>query len=98
MTFEKDYCVYIMSTTSNAILYVGITNNLIRRVQEHRDKAVSGFTSDYNVSKLVYYEQTSDVRSAIEREKQIKRWARHKKKYLVETMNPGWRDLIENFY
>ncbi len=74
-------------------LYVGMTNDLERRVVEHKSKEVPGFTKKYNVTKLVYVETTSDVSAAIERERQIKSWRRSKKIALVEEMNPGWRDL-----
>ena len=90
------YYVYIMSNWSR-VLYVGVTNNLARRVLEHRTKIVAGFTSRYNVTQLVYYEATEDVRTAIEREKQIKGWLRQKKISLIESMNPDWRDLSLEF-
>jgi len=74
-------------------MYVGVTNNLERRLYEHKNKLVDGFTKKYNVNKLVYYDNTTDVKSAIEREKQIKGWVRKRKNELVETMNPNWNDL-----
>ena len=79
-------------------LYVGVTNDLTRRVYEHRHKLVSGFTSRYNASRLVYYEDTNDIESAIVREKQIKGWLRKKKAALVESLNPYWADLAEEWY
>ncbi len=78
-------------------LYVGVTNNLIRRVQEHREHRADGFTAKYNVTRLVYFEETTDPRSAIEREKQIKGWLRSRKVDLIESTNPGWLDLFEGF-
>ena len=88
------YFVYIMSNQSNTVLYTGVTNDLVRRIYEHKNSADPGsFTSKYQVCKLVYYEETTDVRSAIEREKQIKSWKRAKKVQLVETMNHAWKDL-----
>ncbi len=84
--------MYLMSNYSGT-LYVGMTNDLERRMAEHKSKEVPGFTKKYNVTKLVYVETTSDVSAAIERERQIKSWRRSKKIALVEAMNPGWRDL-----
>lgn len=89
-----EYYVYIMSSTSNYTIYTGVTNNLVRRVYEHRTGAdPDGFTTKYAVKKLVYYESTHDVLSAIEREKQIKPWSRKKKNTLIAGINPAWRDL-----
>jgi putative endonuclease len=82
-----------MTNRSVTTLYTGVTNNLERRVYEHRHKLVDGFTKKYSVTRLVYYETTNDVQSAIEREKQIKGWLRQRKVALVESVNPGWRDL-----
>ena len=90
------YYVYILSNSHNSVIYTGVTNDLIKRVYEHKkhlDK--SSFTARYNVEKLVYYESTSDIESAIEREKQIKGWNRKRKNQLVESMNPEWKDLYE---
>ena len=92
----KQYYVYIMTNKSNT-LYTGVTNDLIRRVYEHKNHLVKGFTDKYNITKLVYYEATNDVRSAIEREKQIKGWLRIKKINLIESMNPEWKDLSEDW-
>ena len=78
-------------------MYVGMTNNLQRRIYEHKEKSVKGFTEKYNVNKLVYFEQTSDVEAALNREKEIKKWRRGKKNSLVENVNPEWKDLSENF-
>ena len=89
-----EYYVYIMSSTSNYTIYTGVTNDLVRRVYEHRTGAdPDGFTTKYAVKKLVYYESTHDVLSAIEREKQIKSWSRKKKNTLIAGINPAWRDL-----
>jgi putative endonuclease len=79
-------------------LYTGVTSNLERRVYEHKHKLVDGFTKKYNLTRLVYYEITDDVRSAIAREKQIKGWLRRKKIVLIESMNPQWRDLSDGWY
>ena len=90
------YYVYILANSTNTVLYTGITNNLIRRVYEHRENAdPNGFTAKYGVHKLVYFEETSDVRAALEREKQIKGWNRARKNKLVEKKNPSWQDLWE---
>jgi putative endonuclease len=88
----KHYYVYIMTNRSRS-LYTGVTNNLVRRVYEHQHKLVEGFTKKYNITILVYYEETSDVRAALAREKQIKGWLRAKKMALIESMNPNWDDL-----
>jgi putative endonuclease len=92
-----DYYVYIVTNRSHT-LYTGVTNDLPRRVYEHKQKLVEGFTQKYNISQLVYYETTSEVRSAIAREKQIKGWLRSKKIALIESMNPKWEDLSEGWY
>ena len=91
------YYVYILTNRSKT-LYTGVTNNLERRVYEHKQKLVEGFTKKYNLTKLVYYEATNDVRSAISREKQIQGWIRSKKIDLIELLNPDWRDLSEEWY
>ena len=88
------YYVYILSNKNNNVLYTGITKDLIRRVYEHRNHLDKGsFTAKYNVTKLVHYEETTDVRAAIEREKQIKSWSRMKKFLLVQEHNPGFQDI-----
>ena len=74
-------------------MYVGVTNNLERRIYEHKNKLIKGFTNKYNVGKLVHFEETQDIRAAIDREKEIKRWRREKKNQLVNLMNPKWNDL-----
>ncbi|MDP3281494.1 MAG: GIY-YIG nuclease family protein [Nitrosomonas sp.] len=90
---EKTYYVYLLTNWNNQVMYVGVTNNLERRIYEHRNKLVDGFTKKYNVEKLVYFETASDVLAAIEREKQIRKWRREKKNQLVVGMNPEWKDL-----
>ena len=92
-----NYYVYILSNVTNTTIYVGITNDLFRRMYEHRHKLDSGsFTAKYDIDKLVYYEYTCDVRSASEREKQIKGWTRARKNKLVESRNPRWEDLYDS--
>ena len=90
---SKQYYVYIMTNKRNTVLYVGVTNDLVRRVYEHREKLADGFTKRYNIVKLVYYEVSEDVENAILREKQIKAGSRQKKVQLVNSINKGWRDL-----
>ncbi len=92
---ENEYYVYILTNWNNKVMYVGITNNLARRVYEHKHKMVNGFTKKYNLNKLVYYERTSDVFAAISREKEIKKWRREKKDRLVIALNPEWKDLSD---
>ena len=90
---EKLYCVYIMTNKTNAVFYTGITSNLNKRIYEHKENLVEGFTKKYNVHKLVYYEVFNDVEGAILREKQIKAGSRNKKIKLINSMNPNWKDL-----
>ncbi len=94
---EKTYYVYLLTNWNNKVMYVGITNDLVRRIYEHKEKFVKGFTEKYNVTKLVYYEQTPDISEALNREKEIKKWRREKKNRLVISTNPQWRDLSEDF-
>ena len=94
---KKQYCVYIMTNAHNTVLYTGVTNDLIRRVSEHKSGSGSKFTGKYNVTKLVYYECGDDVNTAIFREKQIKAGSRKKKVDLINGMNPKWKDLSEEF-
>ena len=94
---SKEYYVYIMTNKSRT-LYTGVTNNLMRRVYEHKNKLIPGFTSNYNIQFLVYYEAGSDIHAAIAREKQIKGWLRAKKIALIDSMNPEWKDLTEEWY
>ena len=92
-----DYYVYILTNKHNTVLYTGVTNDLVRRVYEHKNHLdKKSFTSRYNVEKLVFYEQTNNVESAIQREKQIKSWNRNRKIKLLEEMNPQWEDLYES--
>ena len=91
------YYVYILTNWKGNVMYIGVTSNLERRLYEHRHELIEGFTKRYHVHKLVYYEQTGDVKAAIEREKQLKHWTRAKKNALVETMNPIWKDLSEDW-
>jgi putative endonuclease len=90
---EKQYCVYIMTTKNNTTLYTGVTNDLIRRVLEHKNHLIYGFSRRYNTERLTYYEATEDVNSAIAKEKQIKGWLRKKKIALIEAMNLEWEDM-----
>ena len=91
------FYVYILSNINNRVIYTGVTNDLIRRVYEHKQHLDKGsFTDQYNVEKLVYYEETSSSRVAIEREKQIKSWNRNRKNKLIESKNPNWQDLYES--
>jgi putative endonuclease len=94
---SKEYYVYIMTNKSRT-LYTGVTNDLMRRVYEHKNKLVPGFTRRYNINCLVYYESTSSVYAALEREKQIKGWVRAKKITLIKSMNPEWKDLSEEWF
>ena len=93
----NEYDVYIM-TNSTRRLYTGVTSDLQRRVHEHKSKLIPGFTKKYNLTWLVHYETTNDVKAAISREKQIKGWVRSKKLALVESMNPEWKDLSVEWY
>jgi putative endonuclease len=93
----KTYYVYIMASKQNGTLYIGVTNDLERRLYEHKNNLVKGFTSRYNVHQLVYYEDVNDIQSALQREKQLKRWTRKWKLELIETVNPEWRDLGDDF-
>ena len=89
----KAYFVYILSSQRNGTLYIGVTSDLLKRIWEHKNKKVDGFTKKYNVDKLVYFEQTENVMSALEREKQLKKWNRSWKIKLIENKNPKWQDL-----
>ena len=90
---KMEYYVYILANKRNGTLYIGVTNDLIKRVFEHKEKLVEGFSKKYDLSLLVYFESTSDVNSAIQREKQIKSWNRAWKLRLIEKENPNWNDL-----
>ncbi|MCK4362589.1 MAG: GIY-YIG nuclease family protein [Dehalococcoidia bacterium] len=92
---NRQYYVYIMTNKSNTVLYTGVTNNLIRRVYEHKEKLVDGFARKYKITKLVYYEVFEDIENAIFGEKQIKGGSRQKKIDLINSINKGWRELYE---
>ena len=93
----NEYYVYILSNFTNTTLYVGVTNDLKRRLFEHKNKMLLGFTEKYNVDKLVYFEKTSDVKSAIQREKNLKKWKRSWKNELIKKFNPKFKDLSEEW-
>lgn len=93
----NQYYVYIMTNKSKT-LYIGVTNSLKYRVYQHKRKLVPGFTAKYKIDKLVYYETTGDINSAIAREKQLKGWLRSKKIILIQSMNPEWLDLSEDWF
>jgi len=93
----ENYYVYIMTNKSRT-LYIGVTNDLIRRVYEHKNHLIEGFTKKYQITKLVYYEETNDIQEAISREKQLKGWLRKKKIDLIESINPDWQDLSDGWY
>lgn len=93
----KEYYVYILSNSTNSTLYVGMTNDLCRRLYEHKNKLISGFTKKYNIHKLVYFEKTTDVKAAIQREKRLKKWNREWKFELIKTNNPNLNDLSEEW-
>lgn len=87
------YYIYFMTNKYNTVLYVGVTNNLQQRVVQHKNR-ISNFTTRYNVTKVIYWEEFSDIRNAIAREKQIKSWSRERKERLINEINPEWRDLM----
>ena len=89
----KDYYVYILTTTNDTVLYIGVTNDLRRRVYEHKLKVADGFTKKYQIHKLVYCENCHEVEDAIAREKQLKNWSRKKKIALIESVNPKWEEI-----
>ena len=91
----KNYFIYILASKRNGTLYIGVTNDLIRRIYEHKNDFIEGFTKKYQVHRLVYYEQTESIETAINREKQLKKWRREWKINLIENMNPTWEDLYE---
>lgn len=88
--------IYILTNQSNSILYIGVTNNLARRIYEHREELVDGFSKDYHLHKLVYYEQFTMITQAIAREKQLKKWNRDWKVHLISKTNPTWKDLYSD--
>ncbi len=91
----KTYYVYIMASKRNGTLYIGVTNDIVRRVYEHKNNLINGFTSKYGVHRLVYYEQFEEIELAIQREKRLKKWNRKWKLELIEKENPDWKDLYE---
>jgi len=93
---SKNYYVYILASKRNGTLYIGVTSNLIKRIYEHKNNLVEGFTKKYFVHDLVYYEETTDINSAIEREKRLKKWNRQWKIELIEKSNPNWEDLYDD--
>jgi len=93
----KSYYVYILSNASRTVLYIGVTNDLHRRMFEHKHGHLDGFTKTYKCTYLLYYEETSDIHDAIAREKQLKGWTRHKKESLIELLNPNREDLSTTF-
>ena len=95
-TFQKFYYVYILASERNGTLYIGFTSNLPQRIFEHKQHLTPGFTSKYNVDKLVYFERFEDVNDAIKHEKRLKNWHRNWKKDLIEKHNPEWRDLYDD--
>ena len=97
MSENRTYYVYIMASRSKT-LYIGVTNNLERRVSEHKTGMFKGFTQRYNINRLVYYEEFDTVQVAIQREKQLKAWLRRKKLALVDSVNPEWDDMAEHWY
>lgn len=94
----RSYFVYILASRRNGTLYVGVTNNLLRRVYEHKTDFNEGFTKKYGVHRLVYFEETNDISQAILREKQLKKWYRKWKIQLIKKENPEWKDLSEGWY
>lgn len=92
----KQYYVYILASKRNGTLYIGVTNNLLKRVDEHKSRIIDGFTKKYNVHNLVYYEQHNDIDCAITREKRVKKWKRKYKLELIEKSNPDWIDLYND--
>ena len=92
---KKRYYVYMMTNWNDRVLYIGVTGNIERRVYEHKNGIVNGFTKEYRLHKLVYCECTNDVRAALQREKQLKGWRREKKNALVNSINPQWKDLMK---
>jgi putative endonuclease len=95
---EYRYYIYILASKKNGTLYIGVTSNLKKRIYEHKNNKIEGFTKKYNIHDLVYYEETSDIKSAIEREKQLKKWNRNWKIKLIEEVNRDWNDLYEELF
>jgi len=97
MNNNSKFYVYILANKNNKVLYIGVTNNLHRRLYEHKNKLIEGFTEKYNVNKLIYFEETEYIKSAILREKEIKKWRREKKENLINTINSEWKDLSDDW-
>ena len=95
---KKSYYVYILTNYTKTVLYIGITNNLTRRLDEHKKGLVKSFSKQYKIKYLVYFEETNDVKEAITREKQLKRWNRTWKNQLITQLNPKWEDLSKEWY
>lgn len=95
MSRDHQYFLYILASRKNGTLYIGVTNNLLKRVHQHKTNLVKGFTEKYGVHRLVYFEQYGDIRYAINREKRMKRWKRQWKINLIEKDNPEWKDLFD---
>lgn len=95
---QKNYYVYILASKRNGTLYIGVTNNLERRIYEHKAKLVLGFTTKYSVNKLVYFEHTNSIEAALQREENLKTWKRAWKIKLIEQQNPEWSDLSKNIH
>ena len=95
MKMKRHPAVYILTNHTNTVLYIGVTSNPVKRVWEHKQKFVEGFTSNYHLYKLIYYEILDSMENAIQREKQLKRWSRKKKGSLIERLNPEWMDLYD---
>ncbi|KQC10182.1 MAG: hypothetical protein APR62_12585 [Smithella sp. SDB] len=95
MVFTNNYYVYLLTNWNNRVIYAGVTNDLNRRIYEHKNKLIEGFSKKYNLNKLVYFEETNDINAAIAREKEIKKWRRGKKDKLVNQINPNWEDLSD---
>ena len=89
----KRPCIYILTNDNNSTLYIGVTSNLVQRIYQHKNKQIKGFSSKYNLNKLVYFEQLEDMDSAILREKRLKKWNREWKNRLINELNPSWKDL-----
>lgn len=92
----RQYYVYILASKKNGTLYIGVTSNLLKRTYEHKNNALGGFTKKYGVHKLIYYEESNNIYSAIVREKQLKRWKRTWKIQIIEKFNPEWKDLYDS--
>jgi len=93
--WKHNYYIYIITNKNNSVLYTGVTNDLNRRIYEHKNKLIRGFTSKYNINKLIYFEHFSNINDAIQREKRIKKWKREWKENLINSVNPNWNDLYE---